>query len=121
MPVRKRISTEQTVHLKWAPFIFWPVLVVVFLLLIANGAYELAPSLLVGMGIAAFFGVVNHYHTKAIRRNLVDAVYDCGNSLLLCRGGEGGDCSLFEYRQRELHDRAGPHHSAAHYAGKIWR
>jgi hypothetical protein len=84
----KRISTEFTVHLKWAPFIFWPVLVVVFLLLIANGAYDLAPSLLVGMGIAALFGVVNHYHTKAIRRNLVDAVFDCGNSLLLRRGRE---------------------------------
>lgn len=84
----KRISTQYTVHLKWASYVFWAVLLVVSLLLIANGGYELAPWLLVGMGIAAAFGVINYFNTKTIVRNLVDEVYDWGDSLLLRRGRE---------------------------------
>jgi len=81
----KRISTDYTFSIKAAPYIFWGFLGVFFWLLLVNGAYQQAPIFLV---IVAVMAVIGYFQTKTLRRNLVDEVYDCGDSLLLRKGGE---------------------------------
>ena len=64
---------------------FFGFLAFFFWLLMVNGAYKQAPMLLV---VVCVMSVIGYYQTKTLRRNLVDEVFDCGDSLLLRKGNE---------------------------------
>jgi len=80
----QRISTPYGASIKIGPYVFFGVLAVVFVLLVKSGAYELSPSLLVAFGVMGVIGVV----MSLSRGDCVDEVFDCGDHLLVKRGGE---------------------------------
>jgi len=87
----KRISTDYTFSIKAAPYIFWAFLAFFFLLFLINGAFQQAPIFLV---IVAVMAVIGYFQSKTLGRNLVDEVFDCGDSLLLRKGKEADTVPL---------------------------
>jgi hypothetical protein len=81
----KRISTPYAFSIKIFPFVFFGFLAFLFVLLLINGAYEKNPMFLVAVGVIA---VIGFSYTKMSLRDLVDEVYDCGDSLLVQKRGE---------------------------------
>jgi len=81
----KRISNPFTPALKIVPFLVCGFCAFILALLLKNGALQKAPMLVVFPGVVAIGG---YYAWKASIRDLMDEVYDCGDYLLVKKGGQ---------------------------------
>ena len=81
----KRISNPLTFGLKITPFLIFGFSAFIAVLVLRNGALQKAPMFLVFPCVIAVFG---YYAWKANIRDLLDEVYDCGDYLLVKRGGQ---------------------------------
>jgi len=81
----QRISTPYMAAIKIGPFVFFGFLGLLLFLLLANGAYETSPILLVGVGVMAVYGVCSMLTS---RQDCVDDVFDCGDHLLVKKSGQ---------------------------------
>lgn len=67
------------------PVLWFGILAFVMIMMFASRAYEKAPIALVGPCVMAIFG---YFLMKKLVWDLVDEVYDCGDSLLIRERGE---------------------------------
>jgi hypothetical protein len=83
--VMKRISTPYMFSVKAMPFAFVGLMVFILALMLLNGAYEKSPALLLMPCGMAFIG---YHFAKMNSQGLVDAVYDCGDCILVRKRGD---------------------------------
>ncbi|HXN64428.1 MAG TPA: hypothetical protein VN862_03785 [Candidatus Acidoferrales bacterium] len=81
----KRISNPYTFANKLFPFLFCGFCALLFVMLAMNGALQKAPLFLAAPCLMA---VAGYFIWKRTVQDLMDQVYDCGNYLLLRKGGE---------------------------------
>jgi hypothetical protein len=81
----KRISTKYSSSLKFIPLVCFGFLGFLFVLMVMNGAFQKAPMFLVLLGVMSI--MVYHWWKTAIR-DLADEVDDCGDFLVVRKGGD---------------------------------
>src|ERR1700722_9228182 len=81
----KKISTNYEFSFKLFPFMFYGMIGFVFLMLLISGAFKKDPILLL---IFTVMPVVGYFYWKLSIRDLMDEVFDCGDSLLVRKNGE---------------------------------
>jgi len=79
----KRISTPYTFSRKFFPFLFYGFLAMFLAFVGMSGAFRKEPLFLV---VPCVMAVGGYFFMRAVLRDLVDDVYDCGSFLLVRKG-----------------------------------
>jgi len=79
----KRISTPYTFSKKIFPFLFYGFLAVFLTFAVMSGVFRKEPLFLV---VPCVMAVVGYFFMRAVLRDLVDDVFDCGSFLLVRKG-----------------------------------
>lgn len=81
----QRISAPNPSYIKIGPYVFYGLLALLLYLFLWSGAYEQSPMLLVAVGVMAVIGIG---FVRSPLRDCVDAVFDCGDHLLVKKDGQ---------------------------------